>query len=70
MRVDEKVCLGCGACIDACPQHALRLVERRPRPLPPVNKSLMFARILREKGRLLPVVAAEVKRGLKRLVKG
>ena len=70
MRVDDKVCLGCGACIDACPQHALRLVERRPRPLPPLNKTLMFARILREKGRLLPVVAAEVKRGLKRLVKG
>lgn len=68
--VDSTVCLGCGACLDACPQHALRLIERRQRPRPPLNKGLMFARILREKGRLMPMVAAEVKRGLKRLVKG
>jgi ferredoxin len=68
--VDSKVCLGCGACIDSCPQHALRLIERRQRPRPPLNKGLMFARILREKGRLMPMVAAEVKHGLKRLIKG
>jgi ferredoxin len=69
VRVDGKACLGCGACIDACPRQALRLVERRQRPRPPLNKGLMFTRILREKGRLLPMVAAQVKRGLTRLVK-
>jgi ferredoxin len=68
VAIDGKVCLGCGACIDACPQQALRLVERRPRPRPPRNQRLMFARILREKGRLLPVVAERLQRGLQRLV--
>ena len=49
---DEAVCLGCGACIDACPENALHLVERAKQPRPPRNKGFMFARILREKGRL------------------
>ena len=68
-QVDEKVCLGCGACIDTCPQNALRLVERQKRPRPPHNKGLMFARILKEKKRLTPMVVATVKSGFKRLVK-
>ena len=69
-QIDEKVCLGCGACIDSCPAGALHLVERPKRPRPPLNKGLMFTRILREKGRLSPMVAAEIKKNLKRLVKG
>lgn len=68
--LDEQVCLGCGACIDSCPQNALRLVERRKRPHPPRNKGFMFARILREKGRFLPMATAVVKSGVKRLIKG
>jgi MinD superfamily P-loop ATPase len=67
--VDDNVCLGCGACIDVCPEGAMHLVERDKRPKPPLNKGLMFARILKEKKRLMPVVTAELKRGVKRLVK-
>jgi ferredoxin len=62
--------MGCGACIDACPEQALQLVERAKRPKPPRNKGLMFTRILKEKGRLMPMVAAEVKKNVKRMVKG
>jgi Pyruvate/2-oxoacid:ferredoxin oxidoreductase delta subunit len=68
-RVNEKVCLGCGACIDSCPQNALHLVERSKRPRPPFNKGLMFVRILKEKKRLTPMIAATVKRRVKNLVK-
>ena len=68
-QVAEKVCLGCGACIDSCPENALRLVERSKRPQPPRNKGFMFARILKEKKRLMPMVAATVKSGVKKLVK-
>lgn len=68
-RVDATVCLGCGACINTCPENALRLVERDKRPRPPLNKGLMFTRILKEKGRLMPMLASEVKKNLKRLVK-
>ncbi|MDH3454298.1 MAG: 4Fe-4S binding protein, partial [Desulfuromonadales bacterium] len=69
VRVDEKTCLGCGACIGSCPQDALHLVERAQRPRPPLNKGLMFARILKEKKRLMPVVAAQVKSSVKKLFK-
>lgn len=69
VRVDAKVCLGCGACIDSCPQHALSLVERPRRPKPPLNKGVMFARILKEKKRLMPMVAAQLKSRVKRLLK-
>jgi ferredoxin len=67
--VDPQVCLGCGACLDICPQNALRLVERPKRPKPPRNKGLMFFRILKEKGRLMPMVAARIKKSMKRLIK-
>jgi ferredoxin len=70
IRVDEKVCLGCGACIDSCPEKALQLIERDKRPRPPLNKGLMFTRILKEKGRLIPMVASEVKKNLKKMVRG
>lgn len=68
-RVDATVCLGCGACIDTCPENALRLVERDKRPRPPLNKGLLFTRILKEKGRLMPMLASEVKKNLRKLAK-
>ena len=69
VRIDETLCLGCGACLDVCPQGALQLVERNKRPKPPRTKGLMFARILKEKKRLMPVVKAEVTKNLKHLIK-
>lgn len=68
-RVDPAICLGCGACIDVCPEGALSLVARPQKPKVPKNKGLMFTRILKEKGRLMPMVSAEVKKNIKRLVK-
>ena len=70
VRLDNQVCLGCGACIDTCPQNALQLVERSKRHQPPRNKGFMFARILREKGRFLPMATAVVLSGVKRLFRG
>lgn len=67
-RVNKKICLGCGACIDSCEKNALSLVERKRRPRPPLNKGLMFVRILKEKKRLTPMVAAQVKSSIKKLV--
>lgn len=69
VAIDETVCLGCGACLDACPENALFMVERQSRPKPPRTKGLMFTRILKEKGRLMPMAAAELKKNMKRLVK-
>jgi Pyruvate/2-oxoacid:ferredoxin oxidoreductase delta subunit len=70
VRIDETVCLGCAACIDSCPKNAISLLERQKRPRPPRNKGLMFARILWEKRRLMPMLVAVVKSGVKRLVRG
>jgi len=26
-KVDQETCTGCGACVDACPQEAIEMVE-------------------------------------------
>jgi ferredoxin len=65
-QVDTAVCLGCGACLHACEHNALRLVPRRKRPRPPRNRNALFARILWDKGRLLPFVSEELRRGFGR----
>jgi Pyruvate/2-oxoacid:ferredoxin oxidoreductase delta subunit len=69
VMIDEAICLGCGACLDVCPEGALEMVERPQRPKPPRNKGLMFTRILKEKGRLMPMAKAELKKSVKRLIK-
>jgi len=69
-HVDTKVCLGCGACIDACEHQALRLVPRPDPAIPPGNKGRMFARILWEKGRLWPFIADRANQGWRALTRG
>lgn len=69
-QVDTKVCLGCGACIDACEHDAIQLVPRPDPTTPPKNKGHMFARILWEKGRLWPFVADRVGQGWRTMIRG
>jgi len=59
---DAAVCLGCGACIDACEKGAIALVPRAHPRRPPRNKAALFARLLWEKGRLMPFLAEGLKR--------
>ena len=61
-EVDAAVCLGCGACLASCSHDALRLVPRPHPRRPPRSKAILFARILWEKGRLLPFVLEGLKR--------
>ncbi|NOZ75223.1 MAG: 4Fe-4S dicluster domain-containing protein [FCB group bacterium] len=60
-RADPEKCLGCGACLTACDREALSLVDRKSYTLPPKTKRNMFLRIAREKGRLGPLVADQIK---------
>jgi NAD-dependent dihydropyrimidine dehydrogenase PreA subunit len=60
--VNTDVCLGCGVCIPVCERGAITLVKRsgyRPPPRSPVG---LFARILWDKGRLMPFVVEGLKR--------
>jgi len=68
--VDTKVCLGCGACIDACEHDAIQLVPRPDAKMPPKNKGRMFSRILWEKGRLWPFIADGASRGWRTMTRG
>ncbi|MCF7996405.1 MAG: 4Fe-4S binding protein, partial [Chromatiaceae bacterium] len=66
-QVDAEVCLGCGACLQACELGALTLVPRAKRPRPPRDRNALFARILWDKGRLMPFIAEGLRRGVERL---
>ena len=62
--LDHASCLGCGACVPACQLDAITLVERNKRPLPPEKRRDLFARLLREKGRLTPYLVGGARRKL------
>lgn len=62
--VNTASCLGCGACISACTKNALSLVPRDDYVLPPKTRRGMFMKIAREKGRLGPLLTAQVKKKL------
>jgi len=68
-RIDTDTCLGCGACIPVCETGAIIFVPRDNYKVPPKNKSWMFAKILREKGRLTPYLASRLKRNMTRFVR-
>ena len=61
-EVDTRVCLGCGVCIPGCERGAISLVKRLRYRKPPLNQVSLFARILWEKGRLMPFLVEALKR--------
>jgi ferredoxin len=61
-KVDNAICLGCGVCIPSCERQALSLVPRRRRRVPPRTRGDLYARILWEKGRLMPFIVEGLRR--------
>jgi len=61
-EVNTGVCLGCGVCVPGCERGAISLVKRRGYRAPPRGPAVLFARILWEKGRLLPFIAEGLRR--------
>ena len=53
-QVNAGVCLGCGVCTSVLERGAIALVKRRRYRTPPRDPVGLFARILWEKGRLMP----------------
>lgn len=68
--VDAKICLGCGACVSACSKGALAMVAADNRQIPPLKRTNLYKRILKEKGRLTPYVVNGAKKSLLKLLKG
>ncbi len=62
--VNTEACLGCGACITSCGKGALSLTLRTDYTIPPKTKRDMFAKIAWEKGRLMPLIKARIKKKL------
>ncbi len=61
-EVNADVCLGCGVCVPVCERGAIALVKRRRYRTPPRTAIGLFARILWDKGRLMPFIAEGLKR--------
>ena len=56
-RLDDRVCLGCGVCVRACPTSAtLRLVPREKRVVTPVNSVHRIVVMAIERGKLQNLV--------------
>jgi ferredoxin len=55
-RVDAQRCLGCGVCVPACSPAALRLVERGPRRLTPLDGAHRAVLMAIERGKLQDLV--------------
>ncbi|HTN51054.1 MAG TPA: 4Fe-4S dicluster domain-containing protein [Anaeromyxobacter sp.] len=55
-RLDADVCLGCGVCVPTCRPGALRLVERGPRRLTPLNGAHRTVVMALERGKLQDLV--------------
>ena len=60
-------CLGCGACISACPTKSLSLVPVQRTETPEKKKDL-FKQILKEKKRLTPFVISGMKKKILRAI--
>lgn len=69
-EIGEEVCLGCGACISSCTKGALSLIPVADRRIPPMKRKDLYARILKEKGRLTPYIVSGIKRKLRGMLKG
>jgi Fe-S-cluster-containing hydrogenase component 2 len=60
-RIDSQRCIGCGACIPTCAQHALALVHKPESISPPLTTDALYAAIgARKEG-----VLGKVKTGLR-----
>jgi Pyruvate/2-oxoacid:ferredoxin oxidoreductase delta subunit len=51
--VDLGRCIGCGACVGACPTGAVRLVAKGKPTIPPRNREALYLKILKERFGLL-----------------
>jgi ferredoxin len=66
MQVLGDNCLGCGACISACPTKSLSLVHIPGRPVPPEKKKDLFKQILKEKKKLTPFIVSGIKKKIRK----
>lgn len=65
-RLKENECIGCAVCLPKCKTGAIILVERKEKVRIPRNTKEKYVRIAREKGRLTPIVGAQLKKWIKR----
>ena len=68
--VDNNICLGCGACISTCRRDALTMIPATARELPPLKRTDLYIKILKEKRRLTPFVISGIKKKLQNFLKG
>ncbi len=55
-EIDERLCLGCGLCVKACPLGCLKLKEREEAIITPVNSAHRAVVIAIEKGMLQELI--------------
>ncbi len=66
-KVNDDICLGCGACISSCEQDAISLIPRDIKPEIVTRKRDLFKTILKEKKRLRPFIIEGIQKKMKQL---
>jgi len=70
VELKRQVCLGCGACLPACPQQALKLIPRQEKQKPPKNRTILMGMRLLERQRAFPFIISAVKKKTLRVLSG
>lgn len=66
-RVIEERCVGCGLCVNVCPQHAIELVGKKEHPFLLPTQKEMELMMIKDQLRMIERALLSMKERIKRI---
>ena len=51
-EIDRELCIGCGNCVNICPEQAMKLKKKETEEMPPVDTTQLYLKIMDKKAEL------------------